>query len=1158
MDKEVLADSVWKDILLKNAKGCEFQGTKTLPKEEKALQKRYQVFEILVAETLAEIRPEVSWELTYGSNDDGVDIKGLYTSALKTPFSSESPQALILGQIKRRNKKGYRFDNFRADIDKMFDYYSTHYLQGNQSLFQLMFIISTDNKSNINNLKKDLIEEKKQKRHLRFVANISSPICLIDAADIVKYWKLNYYFIKKIIGKIFTEDQMSMLYQYLSGIDMQWISIKIEHNNSQFVNTPFEYRIIVNSDMKDVPIDVYVNWIPPETDNNIQLLTPLQMLAPNHQGLPLKIINEHIFSMRFRSLQEGTKNLGTLKFTSANSFWCNAVELGEIVIKNTLFPIYQTKPNRDIAMELEKEIDDVCARCSAYAITGFGGIGKSSLISDIMVKAVNKSYLCVDAQNPKGFEDDLYILQEILKEIYQQHLHKMLVENKFLEYTKDFLEANYREEWESDLQKFFERQEFNIDILLEFFVTVLIKALHYQNILIWLSDMHWVSERVGELLRKIINTLKNNTSFLEHRIVFLIEGRSGEKLLYNHKYCHPFAWENFLSKTDIVQKEMNIWKLEDSKKLIISLLHLAHNKAALSSSQTKLLRLLLKYTSGIPMHIIEQLKYLISCGKLALKSDGTVFIIDPNCENLFSKNILHLIRNRIEFFRDKYSDFIDYMILWANLEDYRVPFLETYLLDSLREEYEDCNSIFAEVGLGMYDETSFHFYHEYYVNVLRKMKVRNQELIKRCRLWALERENFDISLSICYVSLSFLQDIVNYDELCSKITYLLTKINLGRQRKELYEYLCKVPVSFLKKHNYYLYKIYFDIAQIIIQSGNWTQAKEYLQKIIDEKEGGFELCYYKALAYQDLSNISSGQLLLDESIDLANEGLQYVRESFLIHPKEKDKLCRAEELLLERLAICLLFAGDLASACKTQNTALEKATLRGDAYTMLRIGYEKGDILLHINVQEGIDILEEKFMESLNYDMLYEEEQALIHTMLLVGKLLKAWESEEKEDIQNIYNECMALENSIKDKSYNYGASINLQTAACAYLLYFDDIEKALSIFMKSMEKAVDANLDELLWKCYINIAQCYQYLGAIEEASFYAKKCVEIIDNMIQQNPINRAALESLFQCPMNCLKEIADEQGFLKLYNSGRKENPALQIHFVSWNGLTLFIMN
>lgn len=115
--------------------------------------------------------------------------------------------------------------------------------------------------------------------------------------------------------------------------------------------------------------------------------------------------------------------------------------------------------------------------------------------------------------------------------------------------------------------------------------------------------------------------------------------------------------------------------------------------------------------------------------------------------------------------------------------------------------------------------------------------------------------------------------------------------------------------------------------------------------------------------------------------------------------------------------------------------------------------------------------------------MLFVEEPALIHAMELVGKLLKAWHEPDLSAIQNIYDKSMELDILIKNKGYNYGASINLQTARCANLCMTNDIESTIPLFMKSLEKAVDANLDELLWKCYLNISQCYQHIGASEEA---------------------------------------------------------------------------
>lgn len=1159
MAKNKSNKTIWETVLLKNVKGANFQNVKTIPNIDGALERKYQVFEVLVAETLSQIRPEVKWEITYGNKDDGIDIKGVYLSALKTPFTTESPQALILGQIKRRNK-GYRFDHFRTDIDKMFEYYSNHCLKGNQSLFQLLFVISTDNANNIINLRNDLEDEKEQKRHVRFIANISSPICLIDAMEIIRYWKLNFNFVKNIIGNIFTSEEMELFSSYLSDINVEWISIKIEHNDNRLVNVPFEYRIIINSDLKNIPLDIIAEWRPNnEEKGSIQLLYPLKMVSSGHKGLQLRVTNSYTLPMMFRSLQDGMHNLGSVIFRSSDDTLCHETSLGSVLVKNTLFPVYQVKPNKHISEALEKEINNTTPECVAYALTGLGGIGKSSLISDIMVRAANKLYLCIDVQNPKGFQDDTYILFEILKEIYRNHIHDIFMESKFVEYTQIILENAYDSKWEPELYNFFEKKDFNVNVIVECFITILLKVLRYENIFIWLSDMHWISERTGEVLRKVICTLKNNSDFLEHKVLFLMEGRSGEKLLYNHKYYIPYAWDNFLIKTEVIHKEMEIWKLEDSKKFIISLLQTSQNQIGLNKSQEKILNLLLRYTNGIPMHIVEQLKYLINCEKAVLKSDGTVFVVDPNCENLFSDNITQLIRARMSFFHDQYTDFIDCMILFANLFDCMTAQLSNYLIDVLQEKYAECESIFVEMGIGTLDGTEIHFQHEYYINVLRNIKIKNQDLLENCLNWIRMQKDFDKNLSFCYISLCFLRKEIDYNDICQKIALLQNEIKNDKDKKTVYEYLCKMPNVILKKYNYKIYKIYFELAQMIIQSGNWNLAEEYLRKILDEvDESCQEYHYYKALAYQDLSNILSGQLLLDESIRYASDGIEDVKEALLKYPQNSENLKMVEELLIERLAICQLFSGDIDAAVITQEQAYQKAVARNNSYTKLRIEYEKGDVLLHKNLTEGVKILEQKYQESLNCDMLFVEEPSLIHAMELVGKLLKAWHETDLSAIQDIYDKSMELDILVKDKGYNYGASINLQTAACANLYITNNMESTIPLFMKSLEKAVDANLDELLWKCYLNISQCYQHIGADEEATLYAQKCINIIDNMLQQNPKVRPQLERLFQHPIECLRKIVFDYVPKCTYDINCTIYSGLKIHYVKWNEYCFFIMN
>lgn len=1141
-------EAIWKDILLKNAEGKKFKNSITIPQNEKASKKKYQIFEILVAETLARISPDVIWEVTHGSKDGGVDIIGLHNPTIRTPFIKEVPQQLTLGQIKRRNK-GYRLDFFRDDIIKMYEYYTSNYTSKGKSLFQLIFVISTDNISNLDNLKKDLQKELEDKNHIRFVANISSPINIIDASDIIKYWKLNLSFVRSILEDILSEEQMVSFQKYLLELEVNWISARVEGTTCNRINEKFIHCVTITSDIKELPIRLNIEW--EGKSDNIQLLYPLQLITSSPSSYEINIVNEYRLQLCFRGLQEGTQDLGKLTISSDDNSYVQKIDLNNVIIKKDIFPIYQIAPNKEIAEIFENVIDNENPTCEAFALIGCGGIGKSSLISDIFVKAANRRYLCVDVQHFHTTANDCGFWVEFFLQIYSQYYSKVLYEDKIIEYTKEFLSCSYKPAWEKDISNFLNNGTYIVSNIVECLVCILCQVAQKHNILIWLSDMHWMSENTGELLRKIIDTLKGNQSFLCRKIIFLIEGRENEMLLIDHRYRYPFAWNNFLTKTEIEVMKMSLWELEDSKRFIIALLHCKQNK--IKNMYTKeLTKYLLKYCNGVPMHILEQLKYLIIKNKIFLKSDGSLIIEDTNWEGLFSDNIKELIQLRIQYYREKYSELIDYVIIIARLSNYQVSFITAHILKILYACYPNLDALIMEMGFLKIENDHISFLHEYYNTELKKLEVHEQLIVKKILKWCNELPLQDTTIELCRIEIAFMEVELDYDNICKKIKLLLSIVEGDELKICLYEHLLKIPREILTKYEFNKYHIYFELAQIIVRSGDWNFAKEYLLKIVNEcNEINSDYTYYKALAYQDLANIDSGQLLLDESVEYVRKGLSDIEKGITLFPDDFDRLARAKELLLERLSICQLYSGNLENALNTQNTAFRSASKRHDNYMMLRIDYERGGTRLHTNLKDGIQRLKKRYVETLKCNTLYEEEPALIHAMLLVGELLKAKDTRSKKRMEEIYHESMKLEYSIQDKAYNYVASINLQTAACARLIQTDSIDEALPIFFKSLEKAIDSNLDELLWKCYINIAQCYLFQGAKEEAIHYADKCNYIIESMQKINPNSRESLNQLYALPVACIKNIHSKENKYLCYEG-------LQIHNITWNHLTFFIMN
>ena len=90
---------IWKDLLLKNKKGTEFVNARTISETDR--DKKFQVFEVLITETLAIIDPETEWHSLPVQGDEGVDFIG-EIQPIQVPYIISRPPEVVLGQIKRR------------------------------------------------------------------------------------------------------------------------------------------------------------------------------------------------------------------------------------------------------------------------------------------------------------------------------------------------------------------------------------------------------------------------------------------------------------------------------------------------------------------------------------------------------------------------------------------------------------------------------------------------------------------------------------------------------------------------------------------------------------------------------------------------------------------------------------------------------------------------------------------------------------------------------------------------------------------------------------------------------------------------------------------------------------------------------------------------
>lgn len=1140
-------DYIWTNILLKMVEGSSFTNAITVTEP----QKKYQIFEILVAETLAHIQPELNWKVTVGVSDGGVDFIANALFQYKTPFQSKEIEQIILGQIKRRSN-GYRYDDFRTDISTAFEYYTSSYASKGKSLLELLFVISTDNKTNIQNLEDNLKKDFTEKRRLTFVANLRSPIHIIDAKDIIKYWKYNFSFVQRLISSSVSPTELNDFKKYLCEIEDEYVQVTVTEITHANIGEIVEVPICIQTSTHGFPAQLSICWnASDKTKRKIQLIKPLELLKQD-SGLCIDITSEYHLSILFRALSEGEFNLGSLTITTGEGHIVNIFSLGTIKFSKNLMPVFQHHPNNHISERLCLNLIDESLKYCCNTLLGCGGIGKSFLINELILRLSNQNYLCIKMEHPHNVVAAGEFMREFICELMKSQLHKICLISELKKNLIHFLNEYYIEEWTDDVDKFLNTNEnFNLNIISSLLVTLIIKISMKQPLIVWFSNLHWINETDSNIILKVSQMLEKNQDFLPFHVRFILEGRKDEIIIQNNKKTFiPLIWQNLQLKISSEEYKLKLWDKKDTEEFISSLLGLPEHKQDYKL-YVNLYNQLLAMASGVPMHIVEQIRYLLQQNKLCLSKKGQIFIADSKWEGLFSSKLKELVYNRLLFFIEQYPEYGDLLILYAKFDNISSKALKRYMCKCIENSNPLAETIALESDFFKFTNSAITFQHEYYSETMKTMRLQNAQIIHTLLKWFDSQKNLSVGDKLCKIELLNLLDIPDY-ELLIKNALNIIRENIDDSISLLtYSILSDVPEALLHQFNLELCSIYNILSQVTMRLGNYDTVEEYLNNILlsDTSENGH--VYYCALAYQQLSNISSAKLKFDVSIDYAKKGLQYIQnqensESF------NEKLKEAEIMLFSRQSINYAFAGDWENSMRYQKIAVLESFKIKKPYITIRIAYERSGLLLHKTPHIQIQRLAFLYQQALKIQDMYPTELYLIKAMELVGRLIIF--PDKSDEVDDIKNEAFRLEQLLNNQNSNYIACINYLVLGTCNLLINDVVEEALSCFFKATENALDSGRDEMLWKCYINISQLYHCIGLLEEAQNFAQKSIDIIKILLRNNPKQKTELLKLYQNPICIADAILNTK---ELNFSSFDDSHILETLAVKWNSKTIFLM-
>lgn len=1059
----------------------------------------------------------IIWEVTKSGHDKGVDIIGYEKQNTNTPFIR--PFELIsLGQVKRK-ASSYRYDDFKNDLFKVNEYCKDSEFFKKYSLKQFLFILSSDKCNSISNIQKRFQKDNNSSLKMLTLSYVN----FIDAYEIFLSWKNNYKYFECLVKNVLTDNELKCFKQFVDDVEGNWISVSVSSLKEGIANMPIEQILTFQTDNKELGLDILIKWNPKESEN-IQLLQPLSMYDLRGNGYRLHILGKKELKLFFRSSKIGKNDFGKIEVYSIQNQFLVEANLNVINIKQGLSICYYDKPHKKIYMEMERALlDEKKQEFFPILVEGNGGIGKSTLISEILYHAVQRGYMVFDIAQPKDQHHSRFILKRLFREMVCMKDECQIFDYDMPSYLYKFLGNNLAKDWVVSLNNFFKQEslEVNTSYIAECMSSCIIKMSLENPIFIWFSDLQWVSPETISILEIVLDELQYNQKFFGNKVLIIFEGRNNENLIVDNYSYFPAHWDAFTHNYLLKPYELETWSNEQSWEFLT---HLFHFTSLEKLAYQKYLTILLDKAKGNPMHMIEMIRYLLEENRLKFNSKQQLMILNPDLSDFQVKDILGIIIKRIEFYRLKISNFIDILIIIAKLNGIS-PVLYQKLMQSFCSDYKDLEYLKQQCAFGTEINSQFIFAHENYLTVFRNSIIINNKITEKALDFYLGIDKSDTAVLSCIVLKRNLLNC-NLYELRREIINLISEIVSIHSKMSLYHMLLELPCLPDGENDMTKSYILFQLCELYVQDGNWENGATYLRELFNILDyQSYENILYKLKAKQEISNILADMLLFDEAIYEANDGIELANtyidcENFSLN--EIHSFMREREKLRTRLAVCHWFSGDFTIASNLQEQAYALSDKVNDIYAKAHVLYEIGTLQLHWDYNKGISII--RYAQTMGKDCPdLQYEQTLMEVQLLIGLLVKATSENDEKEIDSIKRKTKYLLDGYRSIPHAYEEFLCYTIEGICFVKK-SNFSYAMTSFLNSLKRATESHMKNLEWKALFNIAQLYLMNKVYTSAQIYGERTQEILKQALTDNPESsntlKTMLEPVFERLDYCLK--------------------------------------
>lgn len=1084
------------EIMKLNCKGRDFRAITCISAEN--LQKKFQLFEVLVVESLNRIDPALKWTVTQVSGDQGVDFRGSGPSC-EFSFLNLTIHQTLIGQTKRRIARDVElFDNDLKKIGK---------LAQSENISGVLFVFSSEYLS-----VEALYEHFREPDNSIFFRGAKY---FIDARRFEDFWARDRTHILTTLDQCLTDDQKQVVDDYLASIvHTSQVRLDVDLDSAVIGQTGKRFRCRLRlSQRAPLPnLKVRLRYQPdPSEASKVEVLLPSRLAGTGHE---LVLSGDGITEFEFflRCFVAGSRRLGKILIETQAGVLIDAVELGERNFLQTFEPPYFEKPNRTFHKVATQHLaDSANGAVHALAVLGAGGAGKSRFCEAILEEAADLGFDWLSIGHDNSINARRRLIRTLITNLLPTTTH-IQPHEQLIQWLQGRI-SPFDETHARALKTYFEEDSENVpaDIVTAALLTLIIERIKYRPLFIHLRDLHWADGDTLSILGNTIDALRNACQ-TPRGALFLLEGRDRDSLrIQTGLFRPPEDWLAFLDARSYDRLEIAPWTVAQSKDFLEDMIEAARNPSEGVQAQVlplfkQLCDHILAASSGNPMHLIEQLKSLIDNEYIEVTDTGTIYLKRYLPTDWRApKTIEELIRLRLEFLKVRAPHALELLLVMAKIGP-RIPgALFRFVQNHAGTSAVPVSELYGVdmVSIPQHDGESFKFQHENYYQVCRNTEIRGDAFYLTAAIdfyhsqdSLAAKQQFEVAFLMAH------HKHPDYQKLVRHIRHGMEEAKQDGDDLlclDFCKFLLNLPQNIIKESG-------IDAAEIKLEqgirqkfSGSWEESLESLltaESMFAMRPLTEEVIMRRLFCKADIVNALVTLMRTDEALAEVEEGLRLIEGSRALGSEgDTDftrKLIEARDRLWHRRAVSLWFDGDIAQAAKWQRRAYISGRAQQNAITVGKTLREFGTLILHRNPLFGRRLLN-RALEQLKEDNHHEAALLTQVEMLFADLLLANWVDRDVSRAAVIREQATRLHFICQEKASMYEAALaGLVTGSCCALSA--NLEDANHWFRLVITIAMRTRAYDEIWKARLNLGQICLELGLGAEAKVHSTEAAETI----------------------------------------------------------------